>query len=362
MGPMRSGRLAVGLLLLSVLATSTACRRLRRPGADPGVVDAALPQLDRLADVTTLEPPGPVLCRYDGTIDGGPFGIVLALGLRDHDAFAVANAGKIHLLAGSWGAFADVETEIASLRGVIADLPSLYTTKPVVERGVLYTSPKSRVTVTDRDPGGHVTIAFSATGVSLERFDHPAVACADLSLTPGTFDPAATLGVKSTTEKARLDSSGTVDLRREIGGEVEARLSPLEASPIVSVLERRGNQARIVWSVDDGVATGWVAASALQAPAAPGVVDLSAFARRAGPVGPSRRDPLEVRHPLHAVDADLAGCAPADGAPGTTLGDVTCPRDVRLVMLGEKAFIVGVVPAGRHLKVRARGLAPISFR
>jgi hypothetical protein len=253
---------------------------------------------------------------------------------RGGRTFATVNhVDKAVLVLGEDPASPFVELSSASARlwgVVIADQLVLHPARPILLDGYLAPGPTAvlRWTGAENEPAPvEVVLPDFVVPSAPPRGD---VRCADLTTAEKEFDPRAAIDAPEG-EQMMLIEKRRVPLAREPDGSIAAELTFEEAgSPIVEVVERRGDRARVVVHhsslnpAENVLLVGWVPASAL-APHSHG------FGGSWGSAG----------------DGTSSLPRPRDG-----WRTVTCTHEVPLVVeLEGERHLVGAVASGIRLEV-----------
>ena len=166
--------------------------------------------------------------------------------------------------------FVELSSAHARLWGVvIADQLLLHAAQPILLDGYLAPGPSAvlRWIGADREPAPvEVLVPDFVAPAASPRGE---VRCADLATGEKEFDPRAAIDAPDG-ERMMLIEKKAVPLSREPDGSIAAELRFAEAgSPIVEVIERRGDRARVVVHhssmnpAENVLLVGWVPASAL---------------------------------------------------------------------------------------------------
>ena len=314
----------------------------------------------------------PRVCELTRPLEQGP--IELAV-LPKVDVFGQIGAGVLTLGFGEPGAFAEVRSAGWTLRGI----PSEEATRVSAARwiafgGVLYASKRDRFTVAGTRNGKLVLPAPAVAGFTpAEAAATRETSCAEVSL---VVDPEGALGRDAPAAFVPVKAAQTMVLRRslpvpiaaDIDGPAGGTIDADDTDVNVTLLERRGKRARVRM----GHLAGWVDGSLVVRPPPAPPPRKKKSAEEAEAFGMIGLLSQSAEGESSASDAEHpAPPAPkAAEATPTTGSLVACTADVRLVVdwtsTGSIAasagvtptarrYVVGVVPAGKPLRVVEQG-------
>lgn len=228
--------------------------------------------------------------------------------------------------------FVELRSRQARLWGVVvADQLLIHPTRPLLLAGYLAPGPTAvlRWLGATSEPAPITLVVPDFLAPAAPPKDE--VSCGDLGLATAEFDPREAIEAPAGTDMVLVDGR-PIPLSREPSGPPVAQLDTKTGSPMIEVIERRGDRARIVAHdsslnpAENVLVVGWVAASAV-------TKRPSGFGGSWGSAGdgtsalPRRRDDLHM---------------------------VTCPREIPLVVeLEGERHLVGAVASGVRLEVPA---------
>jgi hypothetical protein len=312
------------------------------------------------------------VCELTRPLEQGP--IELAV-LPKVDVFGQIGAGVLTLGFGEPAAFAEVRSAGWTLRGI----PSEEATRVSAARwiafgGVLYASKRDRFAVAGTRNGKLVLPAPAVAGFTpAETAATRETSCAEVSL---VVDPDGALAGDAPPAFVPVKTAQTMVLRRslpvpiaaDIDGPAGGTIDADDTDVNVTLLERRGKRARVRM----GHLAGWVDGSlVVRPPPAPPPRKRSAVEREAafGVIGLLSESAEGESSASGAEHPAPPAPKPAEAGP-TTGSLVACTADVRLVVdwtsTGSIAasagvtptarrYVVGVVPAGKPLRVVEQG-------